>query len=84
MGSLKLEGKNEKVKAFEPLSEATAASEATAHYREAYDLMEAEDPAAAEAFARLLEAYPDDKLVGLHARRLAAGEAGTIVVIKGT
>ena len=82
VGSLVLKGKSEGVEAFEPLSETAAALPATALYREAYAMMEAGDPGAAQAFTRLLEDYPGDTLAVLHADRLAAGETGTTIVLK--
>ena len=81
VGSLVLKGKTEGVAAFEPLSEEAAAAPATAAYLEAYRLMEQEDQAAAAAFAKLAEANPQDGLAAFHARRLAAGEVGTTIVM---
>ncbi|TAN52299.1 MAG: adenylate/guanylate cyclase domain-containing protein [Methylococcaceae bacterium] len=81
MGRLIVKGKTQAVTAFEPLSEAQAQAESTQAYLEAYALMEAEAPAATAAFARLAEKHPDDPLAVYHARRLAGGETGSLVVL---
>ncbi len=82
VGSLVLKGKTEGVAAFEPLTADAAASPDAAAYVEAYRLMEREDSAAAAAFAKLAGEHPEDGLAAFHARRLAAGETGTTIVMK--
>jgi adenylate cyclase len=82
VGSLLLKGKSEGVDAFEPLAPEAVGTKAASLYREAYALLEVGDPGAEEAFARLLESYPDDKFATFHAERLAAGEKGTTIVLK--
>lgn len=44
--------------------------------------MEAGDPEASAAFRRLSVTYPHDPLAAFHARRLRAGEKGSIVVME--
>ena len=82
VGNLVLKGKQEGVEAFEPLSDAAAEAPQTAAYREAFALMAAEDPSAPDVFARLLQTYPDDKLIALHAERLADGDQGSTIILK--
>lgn len=82
VGNLVLKGKQEGVPAFEPLSEAEAAAPQTAAYKDAFALLEADNPTAAEVFAALLQQYPDDKLIVLHAERLADGERGSTIILK--
>jgi adenylate cyclase len=82
VGRLLLKGKTEAVQVYEPLTPDAAQSERVISYRSAYAMLEAKQPAAREAFARLLKNYPDDALIVYHANRLAAGETGTLVVMK--
>ena len=51
-------------------------------YMAAYRLLSAEDPEAESTFRRLTEQYPEDALIAFHAKRLAAGESGSLVVMK--
>jgi class 3 adenylate cyclase len=70
IGSLILKGKYKKIKAFELLSESQFNSPLTSGYLAAYQKMDAEDPSALEAFAALVESYPDDTLSRYHYDRL--------------
>ena len=79
LGELMMKGKRESLEAFEPLTAADAVQPSNAAYLEAYQLMAGGDPSAADAFRRLAERYPDDRLIGLHANRLAAGAKGVKV-----
>lgn len=83
VGRLVLKGKCEAVDAFEPLTPAEAASQRVADYRAAYALLDTASAAAGAAFARLAGNYPDDPLAVYHAQRLAAGESGSRVILKG-
>ncbi len=80
-GRLVLKGKAEAVATFEPLTPEQAAQPQVHDYLAAYTLMETHEPQALEAFGQLAERYPDDPLAQYHARRLAAGERGSTVVI---
>ncbi|OYU46575.1 MAG: adenylate/guanylate cyclase domain-containing protein [Burkholderiales bacterium PBB4] len=80
-GRLVLKGKKYPVTVFEPLTEEEDKSDRIARYREAYALMDAEAPDAAQAFKTLQGQYPDDPLVGYHAQRFSAGEKGSLVVM---
>ena len=41
------------------------------------------DPSAQKVFRKLTDSMPDDPLCALHARRLADGETGDVVVMAG-
>lgn len=81
IGSLILKGKQEKIKTFELLSEAQFNSALTSEYMAAYQKMEVEDPDALNAFAALLERYPDDPLSQYHYKRLQQRETGTTITM---
>jgi adenylate cyclase len=80
-GHLVLKGKKEAVATFEPLTAEQAAQSQIVEYLAAYALMEAASPEAKKAFQNLAEKYPDDPLIIYHAKRLAAGETGSTVVM---
>lgn len=80
-GRLVLKGKTEAVVTYEPLTAAQAAQAHIAEYLTAYKLMEVESPDARHAFMQLAEKYPEDPLSSYHAKRLAAGESGSLVVM---
>ena len=80
-GNLVLKGKTEPIAAFEPLAAVQAAAPHITAYLAAYSLMEAQHPEAAAAFQQLTEKYPDDPLAAYHAKRLAAGNTGSLVVM---
>ena len=50
-------------------------------YIEAYRLLDGGSERAGGLFADLAAAYPDDPLIALHARRLAAGQSGTLITM---
>ena len=71
VGRLVLVGKTEPLPVFEPLTPQTPPGYAPlAAYDEAYHALASGDPGAAERFARLHAAHPDDPLVRLHHTRL--------------
>ncbi len=80
-GRLILKGKKIAVTVFEPLTEDEERSERVAQYREAYLLMDAESPGAAEAFKMLKAQFPEDPLANYHAQRFESGETGSLVVM---
>jgi adenylate cyclase len=77
VGDLVLRGRNEPLRAFEPLTVAEIASAEAAAYADAFAKLEARDPAAVGAFAALVGARPTDALARYHLRRLLNGGAGT-------
>ena len=81
VGTLVLKGKTKGIEAFEPLTEAEAASSAVTAYLAAFELLERQDPGADKAFAALAENYPDDPLAALHLKRLQRGETGITIVM---
>ncbi len=76
IGTVLLQGKSQAVRCYEPLSEAQAASDQTAGYRDAFALLQAGDPKARQAFAALVGQYDEDPLTMFHLSRLLAGETG--------
>ncbi len=57
---------------FEPVTAAHSAAPKMASKLSAYQRMKSDGDAAAGAFEELEARYPDDPLIALHARRLAA------------
>lgn len=80
IGDIVLKGKSGGVPVFEPFA---GSDDHLAAYEKAFALLDKDPPAAARAFADLAAAQPDDPLVRYHAERLADGETGTAVVLKG-
>lgn len=81
IGSLILKGKQEKIKTFELLSKAQFNSPLTSDYMAAYHKMDAEQPDALQAFAALVEHYPDDPLSNYHYNRLQQHETGSTITM---
>ena len=82
VGTLVLKGKSEGIEVLQPIGEAEADGEAARAYLAAFELLRAENPAALEAFARLVERVPDDGLAAFHLRRLKRGERGVVAVLE--
>ena len=83
IGILQLKGKEEPVKAFEPLLDPETATAALPDYDSAFSLLEAEDPVAGERFKDLAARFPSDPLIALHSRRLAEGATGAAISLAG-
>jgi adenylate cyclase len=79
VGDIVLKGKSRPVRIYEPLSEAAAATPATAAYAAAFKALAKGDPATRERFAALRTAYPDDGLIAFHHGRLSNGDTGTMI-----
>jgi adenylate cyclase len=77
VGDLVLRGKSEALRAFEPLTEAACAEQATILYEDAFRKLEAGDAGAMPAFAALVGLRSDDRLAGFHLKRLLNGATGT-------
>jgi adenylate cyclase len=75
VGELLLKGKTETVEVFEPVTAAEAAGPKIKSYLAAYQRMKREGDGASGAFEELAARYPDDPLIALHAKRLAASAA---------
>ncbi len=82
IGDVVLKGKTKPVTLFSPVSEADAATNVTADYMVAYELLKAEDPQGIEAFKALGTQYPDDAIIAYHGRRIAAGATSTLIVLE--
>ena len=83
IGRLVLKGKSEGLGTFELLDAERAAAPEIEEYMQAWRLLEAGDPGAATAFARLAERYPADGLIAFHAIRLEAGMSGPVIRLAG-
>ncbi len=83
VGSLVLKGKSKGIEALEPLAADRANSPEVAAYREAFEMMRRNDPAALEAFRDVVKLSPDDKLARFHLRRLENGKSGITVALEG-
>ena len=79
VGTLKLKGKTEELKVFEPLLPDQAEAPATKAYREAFAKLEAGDAGASHAFAALVGQYGEDPLATFHLSCLLAGEQGVAI-----
>ncbi|MDX1434867.1 MAG: adenylate/guanylate cyclase domain-containing protein, partial [Gammaproteobacteria bacterium] len=82
IGELVLKGKSEGVMVYEPAGQRGDGRAALDEYLAAYRLMSDGDARAADAFRDLAERHPQDPLADFHARRLAAGESGSRIVMK--
>ncbi|NMM44397.1 adenylate/guanylate cyclase domain-containing protein [Rhodospirillaceae bacterium KN72] len=80
-GILVLKGQSVDTPVYEPMSEDRLNSAPIQKYLEAYALMEAEDPRAADVMAEVLDLTPDDGLAKLHLDRLRNGETGIRIVM---
>jgi len=80
IGRLVLKGKTQGVLTFEPVDHLP--EEQVAAYEAAYGLLKEEHADAPKAFGELAATYPDDKLVAMHAGRLASGATGETIVLK--
>ncbi len=80
IGNLLLKGKSSSLRCYEPLTgkEATAAG-----YNEAFELLEAGDAKAKQAFAALVGRDEEDPLAMFHLGRLLSGKAGTEIEMGG-
>jgi adenylate cyclase len=80
VGDLRLRGRSEPLRAYEPLDAEEAGSPATKAYAEAFAKLETHDPAAIAAFAALVGICPADPLAQYHLKRLLNGSVGTEIV----
>lgn len=76
VGDLMLRGKQDALRAYEPLTEDAHAAPATGAYLDAFAKLEAGDAGAMPAFAALVGERPDDRLAAFHLKRLLNGAKG--------
>ncbi|MFC6637171.1 response regulator [Sulfitobacter sp. JBTF-M27] len=82
IGTLQLKGKSQTVRTFEPFSPERAKSAAIEAYRGAFNLLEAENEKAKQAFATLVGTFDEDPLAMFHLGRLLSGENGVVIASK--
>ena len=80
IGRLVLKGKQQPIMVFEPLDMTTTPD---SDYRQAFERMRSQTPDALEAFERLAQERPLDRLVAMHLARLRRGEVGDLLVMEG-
>ncbi len=80
-GTLVLHGKQDALITYEPIDALDAASPYQAAYREAFQALDRESPAALMAFEDLARQRPDDRLVAGHLERLRGGETGAFIIM---
>jgi adenylate cyclase len=80
VGDLRLRGRSEPLRTYEPLDAEEAGSPATKTYAEAFAKLETHDPAAIAAFAALVGLRPADPLAQYRLKRLLNGSVGTEIV----
>jgi adenylate cyclase len=76
IGDLRLRGRREALRAFEPIGAKDAGSEWHTAYLQAFEQLEKREAAAVPAFASLVGAHSDDALASFHLRRLLNGGTG--------
>ena len=79
VGKLMLKGKRESLSVFEPLPVSHRDTPQAHAYREAFEMLEAGDPGASQAFAAVVGTYGEDPLATFHLKRLLGGEKGAVV-----
>jgi len=77
VGDLRLRGRSEPLRAYEPLTAEDAESQAGKAYVDAFAKLEARDPAAVAAFAAIVGLRPADPLAQYHLKRLLNGGTAT-------
>jgi class 3 adenylate cyclase len=79
VGKLLLKGKAQEIEAFEPFPKNDSRRAPPDEYDKAFALLQDGKPSALAAFMDLQRAYPEDPLAAFHAKRLSAGESGTVI-----
>ncbi len=77
-----LRGKQEALRAFEPLTEPDYDGAALRQYQEAFAKLEAGEASALPAFAALVGLRPDDSVAAFHLKRLLNGSSGTRIEVR--
>ena len=81
VGWLVLKGKQEKIKAFELLTEEQFNNPLVQAYLLAYQKMEQETVDAVDEFSKLAAKYPNDPLINYHFQRLQQQKRGSIIIL---
>jgi adenylate cyclase len=81
VGVAAVKGKTERLKLFEPVDQDGPDAPRMPDYQSAYELMEAGDAGASQAFAAYVGKHGEDPLAMFHLKRLLAGERGVEVVL---
>jgi adenylate cyclase len=81
IGTIFLKGKTQGIEAFEPIAEGAGSAPMLAAYGAAFSELRNGQAQARASFASLARQHPTDPLIGLHARRLAAGELSADLVM---
>jgi adenylate cyclase len=81
VGDLMLRGRNESLRAFEPLRPEQYDDPSTTGYLQAFSKLEAGEAGALAAFAAQVGMRPDDQLAGFHLKRLLNGATGTRIAM---
>jgi adenylate cyclase len=76
IGDLLLRGRQETIRAYEPLSPEAFDTLPMQKYVEAFAKLENEDPDAVASFAAVVAAHADDRLASFHLKRLLNGATG--------
>ncbi|MDP4006486.1 adenylate/guanylate cyclase domain-containing protein [Methylobacterium sp. NEAU K] len=82
VGDLVLRGKQNALRAFEPLTEGEYDERTLGRYLDAFAKLEAGEAGAMPAFAALVGLRPDDALAGFHLKRLLNGASGTRIEVR--
>ena len=79
VGCLILKGKSEQLAAVEPVTNSDGSKIDMPAYLDAFEALRRGDGHAIDAFRRIVEKNPDDRLSVFHLNRLERGETGTII-----
>ena len=82
IGDLVLRGRSDALRAHEPCSEDSFSEADLKNYLEAFEKLEAEDPAALAFFAALVGKRAEDHLASFHLKRLLDGVRGARIEMK--
>jgi class 3 adenylate cyclase/CheY-like chemotaxis protein len=82
VGDLVLRGRSEPLRAYEPLTAATADRPETVQYYEAFAKLQAGDVGALPAFATLVGLRAEDSLASFHLRRILNGANGVLIQLE--
>ena len=82
IGDVVLKGKTEPVTLYTPVTDKQAESVLYRWYQTTYQLLQSNDPAAANAVREMHKAHSDDPLVHFHFERVESGLATTLIVME--